>query len=59
MFQETLDMVVDRYGIRYWNNPEFVRSKDRDRLIRLAELAKQESHLEESIEEMLPNPGLN
>ena len=46
MFQSVLDLVVERYGIMYWHNPEFVGSEDRARLIRLAELAVDESRSE-------------
>jgi hypothetical protein len=54
MFQETLDLVIERYGTRYWNNPEFCLSPDRERLIRLAELLKEEYRIEPNI-----NPELN
>lgn len=54
MFQDTLHLVVMKYGPMYWNNPEFTFSEDRDRLIRLAELAKEESRIEIDI-----NPSLN
>lgn len=54
MFQETLDLVITRYGTRYWNNPDFTNSVDKDRLVRLAELVKDESRIEIEI-----NPSLN
>jgi hypothetical protein len=54
MFQDTLHLVVMKYGPRYWINPEFTNSPDKDRLVRLAEMAKEESGLEIDI-----NPNLN
>jgi hypothetical protein len=54
MFQDTLHLVVMRYGPRYWNNPDFTNSLDKDRLVRLAELVKDESRIEIDI-----NPSLN
>jgi hypothetical protein len=54
MFQDTLHLVIMKYGTRYWNNPEFTNSPDKDRLVRLAEMAKEESGLEIDID-----PSLN
>lgn len=54
MFQDVLHLVVMKYGPRYWNNPEFTKSADRERLIRLAEMAKEESGIEIDY-----NPSLN
>ena len=45
-FRQALHNVVDKYGMDYYNNPEFLNSEDRKWLERLAELAKDESRID-------------
>lgn len=45
-FRQSLHNVVDKYGMDYYNNPEFLISEDRKWLERLAELAKDESKID-------------
>jgi hypothetical protein len=41
-----LHNVVDKYGVDYYNNPEFLISEDRKWVERLAGLAKDESKID-------------
>lgn len=45
-FRQALHNVVDKYGVRYYHNPEFLASEDRKWIERLAELAKDESKID-------------
>jgi|688.fasta_scaffold441307_2 hypothetical protein len=45
-FLQSLHNVVDKYGVDYYNNPEFLISEDRKWVERLAGLAKDESKID-------------
>jgi hypothetical protein len=54
-FRQALHDVIDKYGDKYYNNPEFLISEDKKWIERLAELTAEES----GIDVLTPNETLN
>ena len=45
-FRQALHDVIDKYGVKYYNNPEFLISEDKKWIERLAELTAEESGID-------------
>lgn len=55
MFQDILELVVEKYGPKYYFDPQFASSPERRYMEELVELVKEESRLRIP----LFNPNLN